>query len=227
MIAALLLGAVAGLDRGATGRTVLSEPVVLAALAALTVGGNGLDPRSAVTLAVILGMLASAERPEGHARPQDWATVAVVLPVVLARSGGGALAAVLLCAVAPLAAEGAGWTLYRLRLALSGREAAIAALAPAARIQAIVALQRRMVGVHALRGALLAGLGVLVLTAFVGFAKARLGPVGGRGAESVWALAPLAALPLLLRAHRRRSSPIPWIAGALVAAGAWWGGRRG
>jgi len=215
VIAGVVLGAVAGLDRTAFGQTLLAHPFVAANVSGWIAG----SPDTGLRAGVLFWMLSAGRVPVGETRIRDWTTAAVVLPWCVPDT-------------APDAARGLVF-LSTLVVALVGG-AAIRGIRDVARrsiegwrSRPVIgrgdpaALHLGLTSLHALRGAMLTALAIVIGRGLVALDLTTPGTFLGEIMGVTWALAPWALLPLLWRAHGdlgRSRAPWGWMVGGAVSA---------
>lgn len=199
MIGAAALGAFAGIDRTAFAQSMLAHPVVCGTLAGWMAG----DPVSGLRLGVVLGMFASRRAPiGGEGAVIDWTSAAIAVPFALREVAAGWQWGLGLVAALAVALVGG-----RLILAVRGlaaraefRNSEAAAAGDLGRIERV---HLGFLGLHFVRGAVCASLGSVLIHALA-FDLPWSGPEQA-AAGTIWALAPLAGVVVLLHAHWRQA----------------------
>lgn len=215
MIAGVLLGAVAGLDRTAFGQTLLAHPFVVANVSGWIAGA----PDTGMRAGIVFWMLSAGRVPVGETRIRDWTTAAVVLPWCVPDTAPDAARGLALLSTLIVAFAGGA--------AIQGvREVARRAIdgwrsRPVAGRGDPAVLHLGLTSLHALRGAMLSALAIVLGRALVALDLTTSGPFFGEILGATWALAPWALLPLLWRAHGdlgRSRAPWAWMVGGAVSA---------
>lgn len=212
MIAGIALGALAGLDRTAFGQTLLAHPFVTACVSGTLAG----DPVRGLQAGVLLWMLSAPRVPVGETRIRDWTTAAVVLPWV-GRAGEGDAAWTVALAWSVVVALVGGVAITGVR-EIARRSLDAWRSLPVADRSDPVRLHVRLTALHAARGAMLSAAAIVIGTWVVEPLLATAGAGLARVLEHIWALAPVALLPLLWRVHGDLGrGRLQW---SLMAAGA-------
>lgn len=216
-----LFGGLCGLDRTAFGQTLLAHPMIAAALAGALVGDAGAGLWAGFTLTA----LSARVLPVGERSIRDWTSAAVVLGAVAGSVEDGAVRGSALLLAPWIAWLGGRW-IHRVR-GLAARVLAARRARPASQVLEGLEFEHlRLTSLHGIRGALLVGCCTWLATAFLPPLVERLGAPERAALDGLWKVAPLAALPLLLRFHVEPGRLWPYVAlGALAGLViSWWGG---
>ena len=211
MIAAIVLGGVAGIDRTAFAQTMFAHPVVCGTLAGWIAG----DPVSGLRLGIVYGMFSSRRSPiGGEGAFSDWSSAAVAVPLALGGSAAGWQWGLGL--VAGLAVALVGGRLIRLHRRYSAsREVEVTAAALDADLARIERVHLGLLGLHFLRGAIWVALAAWLI-GVLAFDVRWSGPEQA-AALMIWGFGPLVAATVLLHAHWRHAGWRPVGFGAAVA----------
>ena len=195
MIAGVALGAAAGLDRTAFGQTLLAHPFVATLVSGLLAG----NATESVPAALVLWMLSVSRVPVGETRVRDWTSAAVAIPWCVRGTSDPAAWAVA-AGVVVLVALAGGRAVEGVREIARGSIDRWRGTPPQDR-RGPLRLHLGLTALHAARGALVVAVGIVIGRSAVDRALAAL-PAGTSGVlAEIWALAPLALLPLLWRVH--------------------------
>lgn len=222
MILSAAVGALAGADRTAVGQTMLAHPVLAATITGMVLG----DPATGLRVGVTLWMLSCAALPIGSTRAVDWTSAAVVV-VALAVAFEGAAARGLALALAPPIAWAGGAGIDSLRDFSARRIEALRTAPEPASLRRYEREHLFLTALHPLRAGLTVAVLVTLASAAIGAVEGRLGSSEAVALGAFWRVAPVAALPLLLRFLARGSSWLWLVTGAvsatgiLLATGAW------
>lgn len=194
MIAAVVVGALAAVDRTAFGQTFLAHPVVVGSLSA-ALAGHSVDGARA---AVVLALASIARVPVGEQHVRDWTTAAVVLPWWIGpQPEPGRWGAALLLSLAVVLIGGRAIEALR---SLNARAIERWRCAPGAgRGEGAVRLHLGLASLHLLRGAIVVAVAVPVGRLCLDGVWTVLPAAETRALEWFWMLAPFALLPLLWR----------------------------
>lgn len=190
------LGAWCALDRTAFGQTLLAHPLIAASVAGALAG----DSAAGLRAGIVLTAVSAPVLPVGERSLRDWTSAAVVLGAVAAlcpsdAERGGAL-------LAALAVAWAGGRFIHLVRRYAGRVLARRRGGdPATYLVGLESEHLRLTGLHGLRGVLVVGLAVTALETLLPVLVGGLAAPEHAALAALWKVAPLAALPLLLRFH--------------------------
>lgn len=191
MIAGVVLGAAAGLDRTAFGQTLLAHPLVAASLSGALAG----VPSEGIRAGFVLWMLSSPSVPVGETRVRDWTTAAVVVPWCVPEEAIGADWGLALLVGVAVALAG-GYAIEGIR-DVARRAIESWRSRPAAERGDPARLHLGLTLLHGVRGAMVTTVAVVV----GGAAVEIVPPAFDRVLAGIWMLAPLGLLPLLWRVH--------------------------
>jgi hypothetical protein len=203
VIAALVLGALGGVDRTAFAQSLLANPIVCGTLAGWWAG----DPGNGLRLGIVFALLESRRSPIGGGGPViDWTSAAVAVPVALGASAASWQWGLGLVAGLALALVGGRWILLIRELA-ARMEPTVALAGATGSISRIEAVHLRFLGLHLLRGAGWTVLGV-VLVGGLAFDVSWSGPGQALGAV-IWGYAPVLAATVLVLSQRHHAGNLP------------------
>ena len=215
-----VLGAWCGLDRTAFGQTLLAHPMIAASLSGALAGDFGAGLWAGITLMAV----SAPVLPVGERSIRDWTSAAVVLGAVAASTDEPSVRGAALVAVLGLAWVG-GRLIHRVRARAAQVLARRRSRPATEHLQGLEREHLSLSLLHGLRGGLVVGASTGILLYLLPALVDALASSERRALAGLWKVAPLAALPLLLRFHAEPGRLWPYLAlGALAGLLILWAG---